>query len=164
MTLAPNRSALLATPAIDGMAMLPVREAVLARLAGQLPSTEGASATLLIVGLLRRDDGRPVPAATVAAVTTLLAGSLRGEDWLGSSGPAEFVIVMSGSAVGAHTAAHRLVTAVGDLGVPGLSAAAGIALLGPRIPAPEALRRATLSLTAARREGPGGVVQLRGPA
>jgi GGDEF domain-containing protein len=89
---------------------------------------------------------------------------LRGEDWLGSAGPAEFVIVMSGSPVGAHTVAHRLVTAVGALGVPGLSAAAGIAQLSPDVAAGEALRRGTVSLTAARRVGPGGVVQLRGPA
>jgi len=163
MTLAPNRSALLATPAIDGMAMLPVREAVLARLAGQLPSTEGASATLLIVGLLRRDDGRPVPAATVAAVTTLLAGSLRGEDWLGSSGPAEFVIVMSGSSTGAEAAAARLIAGVAALDVPGLSAAAGVAPLSPELSAGEVLRRATVSLTAARRVGAGTVVRHRLP-
>jgi GGDEF domain-containing protein len=171
MTIAPNHPTLAAVPSIDDSAvadvtsLLPAREAVLARLAEQLTATDGTpAATLLLIGLLRRDDGRPTPAPTIARVATLLARSLRGEDWLGSSGAAEFVIVMSGSAVGAHTAAHRLVTAVGALGVPGLSAAAGIAQLGPGITAAEALRRATLSLTAARRVGPGGVVQLRGPA
>ena len=171
MTLAPNHSTLAAVPSVDDSAvadvttLLPAREAVLARLAEQLTATDGTpAATLLIIGLLRRDDGWPTSATTVAQVTTLLARSLRGEDWLGSSGPAEFVIVMSGSAVGAHTAAHRLVTALGGLGVPGLSAAAGIAQLATGLTAGEALRRATLSLTAARRVGPGGVVQLRGPA
>jgi hypothetical protein len=170
MTIAPNHPTLAAVPSVDDSAvadvttLLPAREAVLARLAAQLTATDGTpAATLLIIGL-RRDDGWPTPAATVAQVTTLLARSLRGEDWLGSSGPAEFVIVMSGSAVGAHTAAHRLVTAIGGLGVPDLSAAAGIASLASGLSAAEALRRATLSLTAARRVGPGGVVQLRGPA
>jgi GGDEF domain-containing protein len=171
MTIAPNHPALAAVPATpdaavaDVTALLPAREAVLTRLDQQLSATDGTpAATLLIIGLLRRDDGWPTSTATVAQVTALLARSLRGEDWLGSSGPAEFVIVMSGSAVGAHTAAHRLVTAVRGLGVPGLSAAAGIAELSADITAAEALRRATLSLTSARQVGPGGVVQLRGPA
>ncbi|HEV7189562.1 MAG TPA: hypothetical protein VGN28_16845 [Blastococcus sp.] len=171
MTIAPNSPPRAAVPSVDDSAvadvtvLLPAREAVLARLDEQLTATDGTpAATLLIIGLLRRDDGRPTPATTVARVTTLLARSLRGEDWLGSSGPAEFVIVMSGSDVSAHTAAHRLVSAVGALGVPGLSAAAGIAQLAPGVPAQEALRRATVSLTAARRVGPGGVVQLRRPA
>jgi GGDEF domain-containing protein len=170
MTIAPNHPALAAVPTDDSAVadvttLLPAREAVLARLADQLTATDGTpAATLLIIGLLRRDDGWPTPTATVAQVTTLLARSLRGEDWLGSSGQAEFVIVMSGSPVGAHTAAHRLVTAIEGLGVPGLSAAAGIAQLGADLTAGEALRRAMLSLTAARRVGPGGVVQLRGPA
>jgi GGDEF domain-containing protein len=171
MTIAPNHPTFAAVPSVDDTAvadvtpLLPAREAVLGRLAEQLAATDGTPAVaLLIIGLLRRDDGWPTPASTVTQVTTLLARSLRGEDWLGSSGPAEFVIVMSGSAVGAHTAAHRLVTAVGALGVPGLSAAAGIAQLAPDLTAQEALRRATLSLTEARRVGPGGVVQLRGPA
>ena len=171
MTIAPNHPTFAAVPSVDDSAvadvtpLLPAREAVLGRLAEQLAATDGTpAAALLIIGLLRHDDGWPTPASTVTQVTTLLARSLRGEDWLGSSGPAEFVIVMSGSAVGAHTAAHRLVTAVGTLGVPGLSAAAGIAQLTPDLTAQEALRRATLSLTEARRVGPGGVVQLRGPA
>jgi GGDEF domain-containing protein len=171
MTFATHHSTLAAVSSVDDNAvadvttLLPAREAVLARLAEQLTATDGTpAATLLIIGLLRRDDGWPTPAATVAQVTTLLARSLRGEDWLGSAGPAEFVIVMSGSAVGAHTAAHRLVSAVEGLGVPGLAAAAGIAPLFADLTAHEALRRATLSLTAARRVGPGGVVQLRGPA
>ena len=171
MTIAPNQPALAAVPSVDDSAvadvttLLPAREAVLARLAEQLTATDGTpAATLLIIGLLRRDDGWPTPAATVTQVTALLARSLRGEDWLGSSGQAEFVIVMSGSPVGAHTAAHRLVTAIEGLGVPGLSAAAGIAQLGADLTAGEALRRAMLSLTAARRVGPGGGVRLRGPA
>ena len=171
MTIAPNHPTLAAVPSdaadtavADVTALLPAREAVLARLAEQLPATDGTPATLLVIGLVRRGDGWQTSAETIAQVTRLLARSLRGEDRLGGSGPAEFVIVMAGPAVGAHTAAHRLVTAVEGLGVPGLSAAAGIAPLSADLPAVEALRRATRSLTAARRVGPGGVVQLRGPA
>ncbi len=143
--------------------LLPAREAGLARLAEQLPATSGTAATLVVVGLMRRDDGRPVARSTVAEVTALLARSLRGEDWLGGSGPAEFVVVMSGSATGAEIAASRLVAAVEGLGVPGLSAAAGVAPLTPDLTAAEALRRATVSLTAARRVGCGAVVQHRLP-
>ena len=170
MTIAPNHPTLAAVPSVDDSAvadvttLLPAREAVLARLAAQLTATDGTPATLLIIGLLRPDDGWPTPASTIARVTMLLARSLRGEDWLGSSGPAEFVVVLSGPATGAHTAAHRLVSAVEELGVPGLSAAAGIAALTANLTAGDALRRATVSLTAARRVGPGGVVQLRGAA
>ena len=87
MTLAPNHSTLAAVPSVDDSAvadvttLLPAREAVLARLAEQLTATDGTpAATLLIIGLLRRDDGWPTSATTVAQVTTLLARSLRGED------------------------------------------------------------------------------------
>jgi hypothetical protein len=151
-------------PAVgDVTSLLPAREAVLARLAEHLPATSGTAATLVVVGLMRRDDGRPVAESTVTQVTALLARSLRGEDWLGGSGPAEFVVVMSGSATGAEIAAARLVAAVEGLGVPGLSAAAGVAPLTPDLTADEALRRATVSLTAARRVGCGTVVQHRLP-
>lgn len=170
MTIAPNHHPLAAVPSAgdsavaDVTALLPAREAVLGRLADQLPATDGTPASLLVVGLLRRDDSWPTPARTLAEVTMLLARSLRGGDWIGSPGPAEFVVVMSGAVTGVHAAAHRLVAAVEDLGIPGLSAAAGIAALASGLTAHEALRRAMLSLTAARRVGPGGVVQLRGPA
>src|SRR5690349_2382741 len=107
MTLAPNHPAPVAVPATDGTALLPTREAVLARLADQLPSTDATPATLVVVGLLRRDDGWPTPQTTLAQVTTLLARSLRGDDWLASSGAAEFVIVMGGAATGAEAAATR---------------------------------------------------------
>jgi GGDEF domain-containing protein len=164
MTIAPPRSAFAAVPGTDDVAvadvttLLPAREAVLARLAEQLPSTDDAPATLLVVGLLRRDDGWPTPQSTLAQVTMLLARSLRGDDWLASSGPAEFVIVMSGSTPGAQAAAERLVAGVAGLGIPGLSAAAGLARLTTGLSAGEALRRATVSRTAARRVGAGTVV------
>ena len=164
MTLAPNHPALAVAPAVDDVTtLLPPREAVLDLLAEQLPTTAGTPASLVVVGLLRRDDGWPTPPSTLAQVTMLLARSLRGDDWLGSSGPAEFVVVLTGPATGARTAAERLVAAVEALGIPGLAAGAGIAPLTADLTAGEALRRATLSLTAARRVGPGTVIQYREP-
>ena len=117
----------------------------------------------MVIGLLRRDDGWPTPQSTLAQVTTLLARSLRGDDWLARSGPAEFVVVLTGPATGAHTAAERLVAAVEALGIPGLTAAAGVAPLTADLTAGEVLRRATLSLTAARRVGAGTVIRYREP-
>lgn len=143
--------------------LLPTREHLLARLTERLPATEATPACLLVMGLLRRDDGRSTPPGTLAQVTMLVASSLRAEDWLASPGPGEFAVLMSGPAVGGRVAADRLVTAVGALGIPDLSAAAGIATLTARLGADEALRRATVSLTAARRVGPATVVQYREP-
>jgi GGDEF domain-containing protein len=170
MTIAPNTTTPAAAPAAaeaavaDVTILLPTREAVLDRLAEQLTSVAAAPATLLIIGLRRRDDGWPTPPATVAQVTTLLARSLRGDDWLASCGPAEFVVVLAGPVTAAETAAARLISAVGALGVPGLSAAAGITPLEADVPAGEVLRRATLSLTAARRVGAGTVIRYREPS
>ena len=165
MTTAPNflTQAAPVVAADDVTALLPSREAVLDRLAERMPSTDVQPATLLIIGLLRRDDGWPVAQSTVAQVTSLLAGSLRGDDWLGSSGPAEFVVVLDGTDTAAKTAAERLVRAVAALDVAGLSAAAGIAPLGSDLTADEVFRRATLSLTSARRAGPGTVIRYREP-
>jgi GGDEF domain-containing protein len=170
MTIAPNTTTPAAAPAAaeaavaDVTTLLPPRDAVLDRLAEQLTTVGAAPATLLIIGLRRRDDGWPTPPATVAQVTTLLARSLRGDDWLASCGPAEFGVVLAGPVTAAETAAARLISAVGALGVPGLSAAAGIAPLEADVPAGEVLRRATLSLTAARRVGAGTVIRYREPS
>ncbi|RBY89449.1 GGDEF domain-containing protein [Blastococcus sp. TF02A-30] len=147
----------------DVTALLPTREALLERLAERLPTAGEAPATLLIIGLLRRDDGWPTPATTMARVTSLFARSVRGDDWLGSPGAAEFALVLEGPVLAAETAGARLVDAVVALGVPGLSAAAGIAPLSPELPAREVFRRATLSLTAARRVGPTTVIRYREP-
>jgi GGDEF domain-containing protein len=164
MTTAPDErtqaAPAAATPAVDDVtSLLPPREALLQRLTEQLPAADGQPGTLFILGLVRRDDSRPVAQDTVAQVTSLLARSLRGDDWLGSSGPAEFAVLLSG----AETAAERLVRAVAALGVPGLSAAAGIAALSPDLTAVEVFRRATLSLTSARRVGGGTVIRYREP-
>jgi GGDEF domain-containing protein len=119
--------------------------------------------TLLILGLLRRDDGWPTPAGTLATITSLLARSIRGEDWLATSGPAEFVVLMWGPVAAAETVAARLIAAVAGLEIPALAASAGIAGLAPGLAPAEVLRRATLSLTAARRQGAGSVVRYREP-
>jgi GGDEF domain-containing protein len=165
MTMAPNQSVLTAADGAvaDAPTLLPGREALLDRLTEQLPATYRTPATLLVIGLLRSDDSVPTPPSALARVTTLLASSLRADDWLGSSGHAEFVILMSSPAVGGRVAADRLVAGIAGLEVPGLSAAAGIAPLAAHLSPDEALRRATVSLTAARRVGPGTVVQHREP-
>ena len=168
MTIAPsNASPAVSPPAAvaavaDVTALLPSREALLHRLSAQL-AAPAVPATLVVVGLLRRDDGWPTAQSTLAQVTTLLAASLRGDDWLGKSGPGEFAVVLGGPVTAAQTAAARLVSAVPTLGVDGLTAAAGIAPLTGGVQAPEVLRRALVSLTAARRAGAGTVIVHREP-
>jgi GGDEF domain-containing protein len=170
MTIAPNTTSIAAPPAAaeaavaDGTTLLPAREAVLGRIAERLPTVGTVPATLLIIGLLRPDDGWPVSRDTIAQVTTLLARSVRGDDWLGSSGPTEFVVVLGGPVTAAENAAARLVAAVADLGVPDVSASAGVTPLVADVAAGELLRRATLSLTAARRVGAGTVIRYREPS
>ena len=168
MTIAPSTPVLAAVPAAveaavaDVTALLPSREALLHRLSAQLAAPT-APGTLMIIGLLRRDDGWPTAQSTLAQVTTLLAASLRGDDWLGKSGPGEFAVVLAGPVTAAENAAGRLVSAIPSLGVAGLTAAAGITPLTAGIGAPEVLRRALVSLTAARRAGAGTVIQHREP-
>ena len=64
----------------------------------------------------------------------------------------------------AENAAARLVAAVADLGVPHVSASAGVTPLVADVAAGELLRRATLSLHAARRVGAGTVIRYREPS
>ncbi|TFV52547.1 hypothetical protein [Blastococcus sp. TF02A-35] len=153
-----------AAPAVADMpVLLPTREALLERIGDQLPGSAEQPVTLLVIGLLRRDDGWPTPHTTLTQVTSLLARSVRGDDWLGASGAAEFGIVLAGPAETAQIVGARLVAAVDALGIPGLSASAGIAPLTPELTAGEVFRRATLSLTAARRVGAGTVIRYREP-
>ena len=153
-----------ATPAVADMpVLLPTRDDLLERLAAVLPSSTTHPATLLMIGLLRRDDGWPTATSTLAQVTQLLARSVRGDDWLGAPGAAEFAILLDGPATAAEVTAARLTTSITALGVPGLSAAAGFAPLQPELPASEIFRRATLSLTAARRVGARTVLRYREP-
>ncbi|NEK86548.1 GGDEF domain-containing protein [Blastococcus saxobsidens] len=151
-------------PAVTDMpVLLPTREDLLERLAAELPSSGEQPTTLLVIGLLRRDDGWPTPTSTLAQVTQLFARSVRGDDWLGASGAAEFGIVLAGPTTAAEVAGARLIASITALGVPGLTAAAGYATLLPELSASEVFRRATLSLTAARRVGAGTVIRYREP-
>lgn len=60
MTTAPDHLT-LATSAVDDVTcLLPPREALLDQLAERLPLAQTQPVTLFILGLLRRDDGRPV--------------------------------------------------------------------------------------------------------
>ncbi|WP_142027358.1 GGDEF domain-containing protein [Blastococcus colisei] len=168
MTIAPNTPALAAAPAAEAVVadvttLLPSRAAVLDRIAEHLATPAAAPAALMVIGLLRRDDGWPTAQSTLSAVTMLLAGSLRGDDWLGKSGPGEFVVLLAGPATAAGTAATRLVGTIPALGIPDLTAAAGIAALTGDADAAEVLRRGLVSLTAARRAGAGTVIQHRKP-
>src|SRR4051794_30213729 len=165
MTIAPIHPALAVAPATaaDVTALLPQRDAVLEHLAARLLTTDVQPTTLVVIGLLRRDDGWPTPQGTLASVTSFLARSLRGDDWLGSTGPAEFAILLGGDESAAETAATRLVHAVAA-SLPDMSAAAGVVRLALGLGAAEVLRRATLSLTAARTVGGGTVLRYREPA
>ncbi|TKJ19020.1 GGDEF domain-containing protein [Blastococcus sp. CCUG 61487] len=147
----------------DVRALLPDREALLERLTERSAASD-APVTLLIVGLLRRDDGRPTPAPALASVTSLLARSLRGEDWLSSPGAGEFAIVMDGPESAAETAGARLTAAVAGLGIGGLTAAAGLSASTAELDAAEVFHRAMLSLNAARRVGAGTVLRYREPS
>jgi GGDEF domain-containing protein len=149
--------------AADVTSLLPSRDALLARLGEQLPLTVRTSATLMVVGLLRRDDGWPTAQSTLTEVTTLLARSLRGGDYLAKSGPGEFAAVLSGSVETAAVAAERLVASIAVLGIPKLTAAAGVTALAPELTVAEVLRRGLVSLTAARRAGAGTVIRYREP-
>jgi GGDEF domain-containing protein len=163
LSMTPNAHVPAAPPAAEGTTLLPARDALLAHLDERLPLTVRTSATLMVVGLLRCDDGRPTAPSTVTAVTALLAQSLRGDDYLATSGPGEFVVVLSGSPDAAVAAAERLVTSVAALGIDGLTASAGIAPLTPEVTASEVLRRGLVSLTSARRAGAGTVIRHREP-
>lgn len=148
---------------VSALPLLPAREAVLARLDGQLSGEGRGSGTLLVIGLLRRDDGWPLSERTRTVVTTLLARSLRGEDWFGSAGATEFAVLTGAPPVAAVAMAERLVAGIARLGVAGLCGAAGLVPLAGDAGAAELLRRATVSLTTARRTGPGSVVPYREP-
>jgi GGDEF domain-containing protein len=161
----PAASTAATAPAVADMpVLLPSREALLERLADGLTGSVAEPVTLLVVGLLRRDDGWPTPRTTLSQVTALLAGSVRGGDWLGAFGAAEFGIVLAGPTSTAEVVAPRLLAAVDALGIAGLSASAAISPMDRGLTAGEVFRRATLSLTAARRVGAGTVIRYREPA
>ena len=163
LVMTPNARTFAAPHAADVTSLLPSREALLAHLGERLPLTVRTSATLMVVGLLRRHDGWPTAQTTLTEVTTMLARSLRGGDYLAKSGPGEFAVVLSGSVETAVVAAERLVASIAVLGIPKLTAAAGVTALAPELTVAEVLRRGLVSLTAARRAGAGTVIRYREP-
>lgn len=163
MTIAPIHPALAVAPAAtDVTTLLPQRDAVVNTVADRLRTASTRTTTLVLIGLLRRDDGWPTPQGSLAAVTSFLARSLRGDDWLGSAGPTEFAILLAGDESAAANVANRLVHAVAA-SVPDMSAAAAVTSLAPGVSDTEVLRRGMLSLTAARRLGAGTVLRYREP-
>jgi hypothetical protein len=154
-------SALL-PPEDDVTSLLPGPNSVSAHLAERLAAVADVPGALIVLGLLRRDDTWPTAASSLAAATSVVARSLRGDDWLGRSGPNEFAVLLSGSATDAEVAAARLATAVTELGIPRLGACAGVAALEEGATANETLRRAALSLQTARSLGAGRVIRYAG--
>ena len=169
MTIALNHTALavaptaVEVPVADVTTLLPQRDAVVGTVAERLLTADIQTHTLVLIGLLRRDDGWPTPQGSLAAVTSFLARSLRGDDWLGSAGPAEFAILLAGDESAAENVANRLVHAVAA-SVQDMSAAAAVTSLNAGVSAAEVLRRGMLSLTAARSLGGNTVIRYREPA
>jgi GGDEF domain-containing protein len=148
--------------ATDAITLLPTRAHLLERVAELTPSSDVRPATLVLVGLLRRDTGWPMSGSHLDAVAGALSAHMRGDDWLARSGPTEFAVLLSTPAHHAETATNRLLAVVADAGVPGLTACAGIAGLSPDASPSEVHRRATLCLTAARSVGGGRVIRYSG--
>jgi hypothetical protein len=152
----------LTSGATDAITLLPTRAVLLDRLAERTPSSDETPAALVLVGLLRRDTGWPMPGSDLDLVAAALSANLRGDDWLARSGPTEFAVLLDGAAHHAETATNRLIEVVAGAGVPGLTACAGIAGLGSDASPSEVHRRAHLCLTAARSVGGGRVIRYSG--
>jgi sarcosine oxidase gamma subunit len=144
----------LAPPQDDVTSLLPGPDAVMAQLTARLAAVDDAPCCLVVLRLHRPDD-----AATsgLAAATSIVARSVRGDDWLGHTGPDEFALLLGGGLGGAMTAAARVVGAVSALGSTGLGVCAGVTVLEAGLPAREVLRRAHAGLTAAAAAGTGAV-------
>ncbi|WP_222192800.1 diguanylate cyclase domain-containing protein [Modestobacter italicus] len=167
MPIAANSVAHEVLPQLDlqatsAISLLPTRATLIDRLAERTPISDVAPTALVLVGLLRRDNGWPTPGAHLDRVAAALSANVRGGDWLARSGPSEFAVVLDSPAHHAETAANRLLQVVADAGVPGLTACAGIAGLSPDAAPTEVHRRATLCLTAARSVGGGRVIRYSG--
>ncbi|MGY1681904.1 hypothetical protein [Geodermatophilus sp. SYSU D01176] len=153
---------LLLPPEDDVTSLLPGPNSVSAHLAERLAATRDVPGALIVLGLLRRDDSWPTPVSSLAAATSVVARSLRDDDWLGRSGPVEFAVLLRGTAADAEVAATRLTATIGELGIPGLGACAGTTALEPGTTAAETMRRAVLSLQTARAQGAGRVIRYAG--
>lgn len=162
VSAAPSEARWMDDEAATVVALLPTRADLLDRLAEEMPSSDRRPRTVLILGLRRRNDGRPIPPAALARITTLMARGLRGDDWLARAGATEFAVVVAGPPAGAQAAAERMLTAVNAEAVRSMSASAGVAALAPGLAAGEVLRRATLCLATARTMGAGRVVTYSG--
>jgi hypothetical protein len=136
-------------------------DGLLDRLTARLANPAAGPASLAVIGLLRRDDGWPTAAPTLTTVTALLAGGMRGDDWLARAGQAEFAVLIQGTPEAAETAVTRLVRSVGGV-FAGVAAAAGVATLQPGLTATEVRRRALVCLAVARSQGAGQLVRYRG--
>ena len=152
----------LLPPEDDVTSLLPGPNSVSAHLAERLAAVPAVPGALIVLGLLRRDDTWPTATSSLAAATAVVARSLRGDDWLGRSGPNEFAVLLRGTAQDAEVTATRLSTTITELGIPGLGACAGVVALEEGTPAAETMRRATLSLHTARSQGAGSVIRYRG--
>jgi GGDEF domain-containing protein len=149
-------------PALGGANdLLPGPTALLDRLTDRLADPAAGPASLAVIGLLRRDDGWPTAAPTLTTVTALLAGGMRGDDWLARDGQAEFAVLIQGGPEATETAVTRLVRSVGGV-FAGVAAAAGLAAVEPGLTATEVRRRALVCLAAARAQGAGHLVRYRG--
>ncbi|SCX56832.1 GGDEF domain-containing protein, diguanylate cyclase (c-di-GMP synthetase) or its enzymatically inactive variants [Klenkia marina] len=152
----------VAAPAVDlDAALLPGPTALHHRLQERLAAAAAQPGCLVVVGLLRKDTGWPLAAGALTTVTALLAGALRGEDWLAREDHTEFGVLVTGSPADADTVAERL-TGVVTGAVTGLHACAGVATLEDGLTAHEVTRRALLCLDAARHRGPNAVVHYSG--
>lgn len=152
----------LLPPEDDVTSLLPGPNSVSAHLAERLAVVPAVPGALIVLGLLRRDDAGPTGAGSLAAATAVVARSLRGDDWLGRSGPHEFAVLLRGTAEDAEAAAVRIAGAITELDIPGLGACAGVTALEEGTTAAETLRRAAVSPQTARSQGAGSVVRYRG--
>jgi GGDEF domain-containing protein len=146
----------------DAVTLLPTRVALLDRLAERTRSAAEAPASLVLIGLSRRESAWPMSGSHLDQVGKALSTDLRGSDWLARSGATEFAVLFDGAASDAEIAANRLVTTVAGASIDGVNACIGIAGLSVDASPSELYRRATLCLTAAQAVGAGRVIRYSG--
>ncbi|MGY1624172.1 hypothetical protein ACI789_18395 [Geodermatophilus sp. SYSU D00965] len=153
----PLPDSLCLPPEDDVTSLLPGPGSVTAQLTERLATGAKVPGALVLVGLLRADGTEAVTAGSLAAATVVLARCVRGDDWLGRTGPAQYALLLGGGLPGAMTAAARVVRAISALRTPGLGVCAGVALLEAGMTPQEVLRRAAAGLASATAVGPGAV-------